>query len=117
MDVMLASAKKDIEYKTETKENLEKALPESQQDLNMSATELANAKATYEKLKPPCLDVESYEERKAKRDAEIAALEEALQMINDFDEAQGNFLQTEEESSQKFGAALAATFSMQAKDD
>jgi hypothetical protein len=93
MDVMLASAKKDIEYKTESKGNLETALPESKEDLNMSKTELANAKATFEKLKPPCLDVESYEEKKAKREQEIAALEEALEMINDFDAAQGNFIQ------------------------
>lgn len=101
MEVMLASAEKDIEYKTESKENLEKALPESKEDLKMSSTELDNAKATFEKLKPPCLDVETYEERKAKRDAEIAALEEALQMIQDFDNAQGTFIQVSTSAKQE----------------
>ena len=38
---------------------------------------------TYDELKPQCADASaSYEERKAKRDAEIKSLEQAMDALN-----------------------------------
>jgi len=51
--------------------------------LNLVTVELAKANEYYEGLKPACLQVHvSFEERAAKRQEEIAALKEALEMLN-----------------------------------
>jgi len=52
---------------------------------NDATTQLSDAKASLEKLKPMCVSAtETYEERVAKREAEIEALKEAMQIFIDW---------------------------------
>jgi len=74
---------KDIEHKSAKKQNQEQALTEKQMDLVGTTKELTAALAYYEKLKPSCVDSGiSYEERVARRKAEIESLQEALKILN-----------------------------------
>ena len=79
----LASKEKDISHKSSRKESETQALTSVGTDLANVKKELSAVMKTYEELKPQCADESaSYEERKAKRDAEIKSLEEALQALN-----------------------------------
>ena len=79
----LTSKEKDIEHKTSRKESETQALASVNSDLGNVKKELDAVMKTYEELKPQCADASaSYEERKAKRDAEIKSLEEALEALN-----------------------------------
>jgi len=74
----------DIEFKTTTKQNQEASLEEKKVDLEGTQKELATAMAYWEKLKPQCMDaVESYEDRVARRKAEIESLQEALKILTE----------------------------------
>merc|ERR1719454_359964 len=74
---------KDIEHKSAKKQNQEQALTEKKEDLLGTTKELNAALAYYEKLKPSCVDSGiSYEERVARRKAEIESLGEALKILN-----------------------------------
>jgi hypothetical protein len=99
-DIMVTSATGDQQYKTEELARREEELSTSQSNLNASSTEHTDALAAYENLKQPCLNTETYEERSAKREAEISALQEAYDMI-------------EEYSAQYTGAASAASALLQ----
>merc|ERR1719420_1835475 len=67
---------KDIEHKTEKKQNQAQALVEQKKDLEGTQKELDAALAYYEKLKPSCVDAGvSYEERVARRKEEIQSLQ------------------------------------------
>jgi len=59
-------------------------LLETKRDLNESHQAVADAAAAYENLRQPCLSVETYEERKAKREEEINALQEASAMLEQY---------------------------------
>ncbi|CAE7635341.1 CPK2 [Symbiodinium sp. CCMP2592] len=79
----LASKEKDISHKSSRKESETQALTSVGTDLANVKKELSAVMKTYEELKPQCADESaSYEERKAKRDAEIKSLEEALQALS-----------------------------------
>eukprot|EP00439_Symbiodinium_sp_Y106_P006761 s9480_g1.t1 len=79
----LASKEKDISHKSSRKESETQALTSVGTDLANVKKELSAVMKTYEELTPQCADESaSYEERKAKRDAEIKSLEEALQALN-----------------------------------
>merc|ERR1719465_182402 len=68
---------KDIEHKSAKKQN------EKKEDLLGTTKELNAALAYYDKLKPSCVDTGiSYEERVARRKAEIESLQEALKILN-----------------------------------
>jgi chromosome segregation ATPase len=79
--VNLAMFTKDVEFRNEQISNLETALPNHQGDLETHTEALKNANEQSEALKPPCLTHETLEERAAKRQASIDALNEALQMV------------------------------------
>merc|ERR1719171_487007 len=77
-----AQKTKDIEHKTGKKQNNEQMLQEAKTDLDGTQKELDAALSYYEKLKPSCVDAgESYEERVARREEEIASLKEALSIL------------------------------------
>merc|ERR1719456_5998 len=74
---------KDIEHKTETKQNQAEALVEKKKDLEGTQKELDAALAYFDKLKPSCVDADvSYEERVARRKEEIESLQEALKILS-----------------------------------
>merc|ERR1719301_336854 len=66
-----AQKTKDIEHKTEKKQNQEQSLQEKNTDLESTQKELDAALAYYEKLKPSCVDAgTSYEDRVSRRKEE-----------------------------------------------
>merc|ERR1719217_95869 len=74
---------KDIEHKTQKKQDQEQALEEKKADLEGTQKELDAALDYFEKLKPDCVDTgESYEERVTRRKEEIESLQEALRILN-----------------------------------
>jgi len=78
-----AQKSKDIEHKTDKKQNEEQSVQEKKTDLESTQKELDAALAYYEKLKPSCVDAGvSYEDRVARRKEEIASLQEALKILN-----------------------------------
>merc|ERR1719261_1753794 len=88
-DEFMADSKEDKETKDSsrktkvtTKIDKEGALARTEKDLKSVSEELAAANEYYEKLKPTCIDPgESYEERVARRKAEIESLKEALKIL------------------------------------
>ena len=79
----LASKEKDIEHKISRKESETQTLTSVRSDLTNVKKELDAVMKTYAELEPQCADAyASYEERKAKRDAEIKSLEDALKALN-----------------------------------
>merc|ERR1719316_1617258 len=73
--VSIAALEKDLEYAQTRVTELEAAMPQTNQSLNASLTELHNGEEMYAKLYDLCLKPETYEDRKAQRDEEKAALE------------------------------------------
>jgi len=73
---------KDIEYKQNTKVKLESSLQRAKSDLAGYEKELEAVEAYIEKLKPSCVQKDSFEDRKARREAEIKSLQEALSVLN-----------------------------------
>merc|ERR1719199_394836 len=63
--------------------SLDVALKNNQEDLGMTTKELDAVMAYLEKLKPQCeTKVMSYAEKKARREAEIEGLKEALSILD-----------------------------------
>lgn len=74
---------KDYEYKHTAKVRVEGELQKAKADLEGYQNELAAVNGYLEKLKPQCtVKVDSYEERKERRDKEIKSLQEALAIIS-----------------------------------
>jgi len=72
----------DVKYKTQEIKALAKALTELSADKESAETEHAAVMEYYEKIKERCIaKPETYEERKARRVAEIAGLKEALSIL------------------------------------
>merc|ERR1719310_2687726 len=72
----------DVKYKTSEKASLAKQVSELTSDIEGEQTELDAVLDYYEKLKPGCIAKPmTYEERKARREAEIAGLKEALSIL------------------------------------
>merc|ERR1719455_60604 len=90
-DRFMAESKKDkavktadMDYKKKTKTQKESDLSDTEGDLKGTEKELQSALFYYEKLKPQCVDAGvSYEERVAKREAEIESLKPALKILSD----------------------------------
>jgi chromosome segregation ATPase len=72
----------DVKYKTAEAASLDKEISEYSGDRDTSNTELAAVMEYYGKIKERCVaKPESYEERKARREAEISGLKEALSIL------------------------------------
>merc|ERR1719161_2210514 len=90
-DRLMAESKKDkavktadMDYKKKSKVEAESDLSDSEADMKGAQKELDAALVYYEKLKPSCIvEPEPYEERVAKREAEIESLRTALKILSD----------------------------------
>merc|ERR1719265_2013096 len=74
---------KDVEYKTKEAAGLDKAVSDLSTDLQAVTDELTAVLQALDKLKEMCVaKAEPYAERKARREAEISGLKEALQILD-----------------------------------
>merc|ERR1719263_720821 len=81
-EVTKATKEQDVKYKTKEAASLDKAVGELSADAAGVATELDALYEYLDKLHEMCDEkVEPYEERKARREAEIAGLKEALTIL------------------------------------
>merc|ERR1711957_370684 len=72
----------DVKYKTVEFKGLDKTLAELNSDRDTTNTELSAVNDYFAKIKERCIaKPESYEERKRRREAEIAGLKEALSVL------------------------------------
>merc|ERR1712048_1161362 len=72
----------DVKYKTQEFKSLDKQITELTADRDTVNTELSAVLEYYSQLKDRCVaKPESYEDRKARRDAEISGLKEALSVL------------------------------------
>jgi len=73
---------RDVKYKTAEVKSLAKAIADLSSDKETLSSELAAVNEYYANLKDRCIaKPETYEERKARREAEINGLKEALQVL------------------------------------
>jgi len=80
--VTKATKSQDAKYKTSEAAGLDKTISELSSDRDTSNTELSAVMEYYGKIKERCIaKPESYEERKARRQAEIEGLKEALSIL------------------------------------
>merc|ERR1719355_76583 len=85
-----ATKDQDVKYKTKEAKGLDKAVAEHSSDRAGLQTELDAVLEYQEKIDKMCIaKPESYEERKAAREAEITGLKEALKILD----SEGVFLQ------------------------
>jgi len=74
----------DVKYKTQEFKSLDKEIAELTGDKDTLSTELGAVNEYYSKLRERCVaKPESYEDRKARREAEITGLKEALQVLEE----------------------------------
>merc|ERR1719305_888610 len=80
--VTKASKEQDVKYKTKEYKALDTSVTELSSDRDGMNTELDAVLEYYDKLKEKCVaKPEPYEERKKRREAEIAGLKEALSIL------------------------------------
>merc|ERR1719407_301002 len=80
--VTKATKEQDAKYKTKEAAGLDKEIAELSSDKDTSSSELAAVLDYYGKIKERCVaKPETYEERKARREAEIEGLKEALSIL------------------------------------
>jgi len=73
----------DVKYKTKEAKGLDEAVAEKTSDKASTQSELDSVLEYWKSLQEQCIDkVEPYEERKKRREAEIAGLKEALEILN-----------------------------------
>merc|ERR1719316_1786045 len=73
---------KDVEYKTKEFKGLDKSIAEAKSDREAEQAELDAVNEYLGKLDDICIaKAEPYEETKARREAEIAGLKEALEIL------------------------------------
>ena len=72
----------DVKYKTKEFKGLDKSISDLTGDKDTTSSELSAVLDYYGKIKDRCIaKPESYEERKARREAEITGLKEALSIL------------------------------------
>merc|ERR1719388_101355 len=72
----------DVKYKTKEFKGLDKSISDLSGDKETTSTELGAVLEYYGKIKERCIaKPETYEERKARREAEISGLKEALSIL------------------------------------
>jgi len=80
--VATSTKSQDAKYKTKEAAGLDKEISELSSDRDTSSSELSAVMDYYGKIKERCVaKPESYEERKARREAEIQGLKEALSIL------------------------------------
>jgi len=80
--VQTAMKDADVKYQTKEVASLEKSVSEFTSDIEAEQTELDAVLEYYDKLKPGCIAKPmTYEERKKRREAEIAGLKQALTIL------------------------------------
>merc|ERR1719484_116883 len=80
--VATATKSQDAKYKSKEATALDKQITELSSDRETSSTELAAVMEYYAKIKERCVaKPETYEQRKARREAEIEGLKEALSIL------------------------------------
>merc|ERR1712007_422900 len=91
-EIDTAAKSQDVKYKTKEAAGLDKTVSELSGDLSTVSDELAAVNKALDKLKEMCVaKAEPYAEIKAKREAEISGLREALQIL----EGEAALLQTQ----------------------
>jgi len=81
-EIAKTTKEQDVKYKTKEAKSLDKAVAEHTSDREGLQTELDAVLDYWEKIKEQCIaKVEPYEERKKRREAEIAGLKEALAIL------------------------------------
>merc|ERR1719158_1807582 len=81
-EIMKTTKEQDVKYKTEEATGLDKTVAELTSDREGLQTELDAVLDYWESLKEQCIaKAEPYEERKKRREAEIAGLKEALGIL------------------------------------
>jgi len=99
--VATATKSQDAKYKTKEATALDKQITELSSDKETSSTELAAVMEYYAKIKERCVaKPETYEQRKARREAEIEGLKEALSIL----ENEAAFVQRGRKGSKAHGA-------------
>jgi len=94
--VATATKSQDAKYKGKEATGLDKQISELSGDRDTSNTELSAVMEYYGKVKERCVaKPESYEERKARREAEISGLKEALSIL----ESEAAFMQRSRKGS------------------
>ncbi len=74
----------DVKFKTQEAKALDKTIAEISSDREASNSELSAVMEYYAQIKDRCIaKPETYESRKARREAEIAGLKEALSILED----------------------------------
>merc|ERR1719438_151047 len=74
----------DVKYKTQEFKSLDKSISELSADRETTSAELSAVLEYYAKIKERCIaKPETYETRKARREAEIAGLKQALAILED----------------------------------
>merc|ERR1719353_1765190 len=72
----------DVKYKTAEAASLDKEISELSSDKDTTGTELSAVMEYYGQIKERCIaKPETYEDRKARREAEISGLKEALSIL------------------------------------
>jgi chromosome segregation ATPase len=80
--VVKTTKEQDVKYKTQEFKTLDKEITELSTDKDTTATELGAVNEYYDKLKERCVaKPETYEERKKRREDEIAGLKRALDIL------------------------------------
>jgi len=81
--VTKALKEQDVKYKTQSFKGLDKELAELGNDRSTASEELSAVMEYYSKLQERCIaKPETYEERAARRQAEVEGLKQALEIIN-----------------------------------
>lgn len=82
-EIAKATKEQDVKYKTKEAKGLDTAVAEATADRAGTQTELEAVLDYWKSLQDQCIaKVEPYEERKKRREAEIAGLKEALSVLN-----------------------------------